>query len=104
MTQTTRQQQLTNDTRRLTQAIVRRYVRLLGGSCSRTGFGAELRVRLAGGEYFTDCLQDAIGTARYMARFDRKLAARVQEAEADLIVALGQDVLLPETDLIGGAH
>jgi hypothetical protein len=89
----------TNNQRRLTQAIVRRYVRLLGGKCGRTGFGSELRIRLVGAEYFTDSLEDAIGTARYMATHSGKLAARLAEAEADLAEQLRQDVLLSWTEV-----
>jgi len=99
MQNTQRQQQLTNDKRRLTQAIVRRYVRLLGGTCNRTGFGKELRVRLAGAEYFTEDLQDAVGTARYMATHTGRLAQRLEAAEADLAEQLRQDALLPEAEL-----
>ena len=82
--------------RRITQAIARRYVRLLGGTCNRTGFGRELKVKLAGCEYFTDCPEDAVGTARHMARYDARIASRLPEAEADIAEQLRQDALLPE--------
>jgi hypothetical protein len=66
---------------------------MLGGSCNRTGFDREMRVRLAGGEYFTDDYTDVIGTARHMAKYHTATAARLPEAEADLAEQLRQDVL-----------
>ena len=53
---------------RLTLAKCKLAIRAIGGSVNRTGYGTELRVRVAGGEYFADGYQDAIGTARAMAR------------------------------------
>ena len=50
---------------KLTQKIVREYVRRLGGTFKKTDFD-DYCVRLAGCEYFTDALDDVLGTARAM--------------------------------------
>lgn len=50
---------------KLTQKIVREYVRRLGGTLKRTDYD-DYCVKLAGCEYFTDALDDVLGTARAM--------------------------------------
>lgn len=50
---------------KLTQKVVREYVRILGGTFRRTPAG-DLKVKFGEDEYFTDDLNDAIGTARIM--------------------------------------
>lgn len=53
------------NTNKLTQKIVREYVRILGGSFKRTEFD-DFRLKFGQDEYFTNGLDDIIGTARVM--------------------------------------
>lgn len=50
---------------KLTQKIVREYVRMLGGTFRRDEWG-DLIVRFGDDTYHTNDLQDALGTARCM--------------------------------------
>ncbi len=52
-------------THRLTQAIVREFVRTLGGTFKRDAYG-DLVVRFGEETYHTTDLEDALGTARCM--------------------------------------
>jgi hypothetical protein len=62
--------------KKLTQKIVREYIRILGGTFKRSPYG-DLVVRFGDSEYFTDDLQDALGTARAM----QGSHAEIQRAE-----------------------
>jgi hypothetical protein len=54
-----------NTPRKLTQSIVREYIRILGGTFRRDAWG-DLIVRFGEDTYHTTDLQDALGTARCM--------------------------------------
>lgn len=72
--------------KRLTQAIVRDYLRHVGGKFRKDTFG-DYRVTLDGAEYFTQDLDDAICTARVMAGGH----PRFEDAEA-MLRAMGIEV------------
>jgi hypothetical protein len=62
--------------KKLTQKIVREYIRILGGTFKRSTYG-DVVVKFGDSEYFTDDLQDALGTARAM----QGSHAEIQRAE-----------------------